>query len=169
MFGAERGGRLDPPVLTVEINDPVDPMAFAPWVLIVGIALLVLIGLWYLFVFRFTRERPAADEDKGRRDRWSSLRASALEEVDTAEERYRDGEADLRALHLDLNHILRTFAGGRLQMDTSSLTVGELATLEGTDRLTVLLSDYEEPAFAAGSDAEALAATNEARAVVREW
>ena len=169
MFAADPEGRVSLPLGAVEINDPVDPMAFAPWVLIVGIALLVLIGLWYLFVFRYTRERPASDEDKGRRDRWSSLRTSALEEVDAAEERYRDGESDLRSLHLDLNHILRTFSGGRLQMDTSSLTVGELATLEGTDRLTTLLSDYEEPAFAADSDAEALAATNEARAVVREW
>lgn len=157
------------PVQAAEINEPVDPMSFAPWVLIVGIALLVLIGGWYLFVFRFTRERPATALDRGRRDRWSSLRRTALDEVDAAEERYREGESDLRALHLDLNHILRNFAGGRLRMDTSSLTTGELARLEGTDRLTALLSDYEEPAFAADSDAEALSATNDARAVLREW
>ncbi|MGC0141759.1 MULTISPECIES: hypothetical protein [unclassified Pseudactinotalea] len=156
-------------ITAVSIHDPVDPFAFAPWVLIIGIALLVLIAAWYVFVFRYTRERPATTERRGRRDQWASLRSTTLEEVDAAEERYREGETDLRSLHLDLNHILRTFANGRLRMDTSSLTVSELARLEGTDRLTDLLSDYEEPAFAIDSDAEALSATNDARAVISEW
>lgn len=151
------------------IHDPVDPYPFAPWVLIVGIALVVAIAAWYIFVFRYTRERPATEENQGRRDRWATLRGTTLEEVDAAEERYRQGESDLRALHLDLNHILRDFANGRLRMDTSSLTVSELATLEGTDRLTTLLSEYEEPAFAIDSDAEALTATNNAREVVSQW
>src|SRR5690625_5108238 len=120
-------------------------------------------------MFWHTRERPAAEETSGRRDKWASARAAALTEVDTAEERYRSGESDLRALHLDLNHIMRNFADGRLRMDTSSLTVRGLATLEGTDRLTELLSEYEEPAFAIDSDAEALPACNGARAVINEW
>ena len=54
-------------------------------------------------------------------------------------------------------------------MDASSLTVNELAQLEGTDRLTDLLSDYQEPAFAADSDAQALGATRSARAVISQW
>lgn len=153
----------------VEIHDPVPPQPFAYWVWIVGLVLLVLIALWYVFVFRNTRERSATSESSGRRDRWSSLRATALEQVDAAEERYREGESDLRALHLDLNHILRTFANGRLNMDTSSLTVGELARLEGTDRLTTLMREYEEPAFAIDSDAEALSAAHDARGVISQW
>ncbi len=153
----------------VEIHDPVDPAQFAIWVPIVGGALLVLILVWYLIVFRTTRARPASDESRGRRDQWSSLRASSLNDVDEAEERYRNGESDLRSLHLDLNHILRNFANGRLNMDTSSLTVGELSTMEGTDRLTTLMSDYQEPAFAVDSDAEALSAANEARGVIQQW
>lgn len=151
------------------INEPVDPASFSMWVWIVGAALLILIAAWYWWVFYFTRERAAKDVDGGRRDRYSGLRRQTLDEVDAAEARYREGEADLRTLHLDLNHILREFANGRLRMDTSSLTVGEIATLEGTDRLTGLLEDYQEPAFASDSDAEALAATENARGVVREW
>lgn len=156
-------------ITAAEIHDPVDPVPFAPWVLIVGLGLLALIAAWYVFMFWHTRERPAAEETRGRRDQWASVRATSLEEVDAAEERYRAGESDLRALHLDLNHIMRSFADGRLRMDTSSLTVRELATLEGTDRLTALLSEFEEPAFAIDSDAEALTACNNARAVIREW
>jgi hypothetical protein len=151
------------------INEPVDPASFSLWVWIVGAALLVLIAAWYWWVFYFTRERSAKDADGGRRDQYSGLRKETLDEVDAAEARYREGESDLRTLHLDLNHILREFANGRLRMDTSSLTVGEIATLEGTDRLSMLLQDYQEPAFASDSDAEALSATEDARGVIREW
>ena len=156
------------PVLTAPINEPVPPAAYSTWVWIVGLVLLALIGAWYWFVFYHTRKRPAEDAG-GRGDRYASLRTSSLAEVDAAETRYREGESDLRNLHLDLNHILREFAGGRLRMDASSLTVNELAQLEGTDRLTDLLTDYQEPAFAADSDAQALGATRSARAVISQW
>jgi len=159
---------LPGPVLAAPINEPVPPAAYSTWVWIVGLVLLALIAAWYWFVFYHTRKRPARDES-GRGDAYASLRTSSLKEVDAAETRYREGEADLRNLHLDLNHILREFASGRLRMDASSLTVGELATLEGTDRLTDLLADYQEPAFAADSDAQALAATQHARAVISQW
>ncbi|WP_159618296.1 hypothetical protein [Ruania rhizosphaerae] len=155
-------------LVAAPINDPVAPAAYSAWVWIVGIVLLALIGAWFWFVFYNTRKRPY-EEDEGARDRYATLRTTMLEQVDAAEARYREGESDLRTLHLDLNHILREFANGRMRMDTSSLTVREIARLEGTDRLVALLSEYEEPAFAIDSDAEALSATDSARAVVREW
>lgn len=155
-------------VSAVQIHDPVDPAAYSLWVPVVGAVLLVLIVGWLAWVFWYTRKRPFTEE-KGRGDRFEDLRAGSLADIASAEERYRSGEADLRALHLDLNHIMREFANGRLRMDTSSLTVAELTKLEGTDRLTRLLADYEEPAFAIDSDAEALAATRNARAVVEQW
>lgn len=152
----------------VEVHDPVPPAAYSAWVPIVGGALLVLIGLWLWWVLWYTRKRPY-DDKRDRGDRYSGLRARTLEDIARAEERYREGHTDLRTLHLDLNHIMREFANGRLRMDTSSLTVAELARIEGTDRLTALLAEYEEPAFAIDSDAEALAATSNARAVVEQW
>ncbi|UFU06273.1 hypothetical protein [Ruania halotolerans] len=161
-------GGIGLPVGAAPINDPVAPAAYSAWVWVVGLVLLALIGAWYWFVFYNTRKRPAED-DAGSRDRYATLRTTMLSQVDAAEERYREGESDLRTLHLDLNHIMREFANGRMKMDTSSLTVREIARLEGTDRLVNLLAEYEEPAFASDSDAEALAATESARAVVREW
>ena len=169
MFATEPARGVSGAIAAVPVHDPVDPASFAPWVLIVGIALVVAIAAWYAFLFWHTRTRPADSESRGRRDQWATLRTTTLEEVDAAEERYREGTSDLRALHLDLNHILRTFAKGRLGIDTSSMTVNELATLEGTDRLTTLLADHEEPAFAIDSDAEALTAANNAREVIAQW
>lgn len=159
---------LAAPVLAAEVHDPVAPAAYSAWVPIVGGALLVLIGAWLWFVFWRTRNRPY-DDTSDRRDRYAGLRGRTLEDIGRAEERYREGATDLRTLHLDLNHIMREFANGRMRMDTSSLTVAELARLAGTDRLTALLSEYEEPAFAIDTDAEALAATTSARAVVEQW
>ncbi|WP_420113579.1 hypothetical protein [Pseudactinotalea sp.] len=164
MFAAD----LSAPVWAVEVHDPVAPAAYSTWVPIVGGALLVLIGAWLWWVFWHTRERPF-DSKEGRGDRFSGLRQRTLADIAQAEERYREGATDLRTLHLDLNHIMREFANGRLRMDTSSLTVGEIARIEGTDRLSSLLTEYEEPAFAVDSDAEALAATTNAKAVVEQW
>lgn len=152
----------------VEVHDPVAPAAYAAWVPIVGGALLVLIGAWLWWVLWYTRERPY-DEKGGRGDRFAGLRQRTIADIAEAEDAYREGRTDLRTLHLDLNHIMREFANGRLRMDTSSLTVHEIARLEGTDRLAALLGEYEEPAFAIDSDAEALAATTNARAVVEQW
>lgn len=156
------------PVWAVEVHDPVAPAAYSTWIPIVGGALLVLIGAWLWWVLWYTRERPFNSKD-GRGDRFSGLRQRTLESIAKAEVSYREGGTDLRTLHLDLNHIMREFANGRLRMDTSSLTVAEIAKIAGTDRLTALLTDYEEPAFAIDSDAEALAATSDARAVVEQW
>lgn len=156
------------PVWAVEVHDPVAPAAYATWVPIVGGALLVLIGGWLWWVLWYTRARPYEDKG-GRGDRFSGLRQRTLADIAKAEDAYREGSTDLRTLHLDLNHIMREFANGRLRMDTSSLTVDEIAKIAGTDRLAALLSEYEEPAFAVDSDAEALAATTNARAVVEQW
>lgn len=155
-------------VLTAPVHDPVPPAAYSAWIPIVGVALLVALGAWIWFVFWRTRERPF-DEATGGPDQFGGIRATSLAAIADVEERYREGQIDLRTLHLDLNHVMREFANGRLQMDTSSLTVTEIAALEGTDRLTALLSDYQEPAFAIDSDAQALAATSNARAVVEQW
>lgn len=156
------------PTLAVEIHDPVDPAAYSTWVWVVGLALLVAIVAWYAWVLWWTRRRPAPDpaDDPGR---WSSLRETSLGRVDAAERRFRDGEADLRALALDLNRIMREFSTARLGRDTTSLTVSEIAELDGTDRLADLLRGYSEPAFAYDSDAEALAATARAREVIGAW
>lgn len=160
--------RAAPDLGAAPINEPVPPADYSTWVWVLGLVLLVLIAAWYWFVFHHTRRRPAPTGGTGT-DRFASVRTAALEQVDAAEGRYREGESTMRGLHLDLNHILREFASGRLRMDASSLTVHELARLEGTDRLVGLLQEYQEPAFAADSDAQALAATQNARAVISQW
>ncbi|ACQ82200.1 hypothetical protein Bcav_3959 [Beutenbergia cavernae DSM 12333] len=166
-LGAERG--LTAPLLAIPA-DPVPPSQYSWWVWTIGLVLLALIAAWYVFVFRSTRPRPA-DGEEGRRghDPYEALRAEYLAEVEEAYERYQGGTSDLRGLHLDYNHIMRQFASERVGVDASSLTVTELGRLEHSDSLVALLEDYQEPAFATSSDAQALTATEQAREVIRTW
>lgn len=153
-------------LLSAPIHDPVPPAAYSTWVWIVGLALLAAIALWYWWVRRSTRPRPAPDLPDSH---WVSLRESTLAKVEAAEAQYRNGHASLRELHLELNTILREFATARLGRDAMWMTAAELARFEGTDRLADLLGEYQEPAFAYDSDAQAMAATASAREVITTW
>lgn len=152
--------------LATPIHEPIPPAAYATWVWVVGLALVAAIGAWYWWVLRSTRPRPAPDLPDSH---WTSLRDTTLRKVAVAEEQYRGGHVDLRALHLELNTILREFAGERLGRDAMWMTAAEIARFEGTDRISELLADYEEPAFAYDSDAQAMAATAKAREVISTW
>ncbi|MPV50589.1 DUF4381 family protein [Pseudactinotalea sp. HY160] len=154
--------------LAVDIHEPVIPASYSTWVWVVGLALVVAVAAWYGWVLWWTRRRPAPDPHADPAQ-WTSLRATTLARVDEAEQRFRDGESDLRGLALGLNRIMREFSTARLGQDTTSLTVSEIADLDGTDRLAGLLRGYEEPAFAFDSDAEALTATGRAREVIAAW
>lgn len=141
------------------------PVQYSWWVWALGLALLVLIAAWYVWVIRSTRPRMPDDSPA----RYAGMRVEHIALVDEAYERYRGGEADLRELHLDLNYAIRSFATARTGIDTSSLTVAEFGRVEHGSALAVILGDYSEPAFAAVSDAEAAAACEEAREVIRTW
>ena len=69
----------------------------------------------------------------------------------------------------ELNTILREFATERLGRDAMWMTAGEIAKFEGAERISHLLAEYEEPAFAHDTDAQAMAATASAREVISTW
>lgn len=141
------------------------PVQYSWWVWALGLALILLIAAWYVWLLRSTRPR-LDDENPARYD---AARIEHLALVDEAHARFERGEATLRVLHLDLNHAIRSFATVRTGLDTSSLTVAEFTRIEHGSALAIILGDYSEPAFAAVSDAEAAAACDEAREVIRTW
>lgn len=142
------------------------PIQYSWWVWVAGLALLALVAAWYVWVVRTTRPRPPGSPDPAA---FAGLRKEHLALVDEAYDRFTAGTADLRALHLDLNHAIRSFATGRTGVDTSSLTVAEFTRIEHGSALAMLLEDYSEPAFARSSDAQAATAVEQAREVIRTW
>ena len=148
--------------------DPQPPAQYAWWVWGIGLAILALIALWYVWVYWSTRPK-AGEQRRGKGDPYAAMRAEHLAAIDAAYGRYTSGESDLRALHLDFNHVMRQFVSDRTGIDASSLTVAEMTQLEHSDALVTLLEDYQEPSFAAASDAAALAAREQAREVIRPW
>jgi hypothetical protein len=142
------------------------PIQYSWWVWVCALVLLALVAGWYVWLFRWTRPRA---QGRSRDSEHAQLRAEHLALVDEAHARFTAGESDLRALHLDLNHAIRSFASARTGMDASSLTVAEFSRIEHGSALATLLEDYSEPAFAHFSDAEAAAAVTQAREVISTW
>lgn len=153
-------------VLAAPIHDPNPPVTYSAWVWVVGLALIAAIIVWYWWVHRFTRPRPAPDLPEAH---WVTLREKTLKRVGYTEEQYRNGHTDLRSLHLELNTILREYSTERLGRDAMWMTAAEIGAFPGASQVAGLLSRFEEPAFSFSSDAEALAATASARQVISSW
>ncbi|MDD9206805.1 hypothetical protein PU560_10050, partial [Georgenia sp. 10Sc9-8] len=98
-----------------------------------------------------------------------TVRQHYEQEVEASYRRYSRGELDLRALHLELAQTMREFTGHRLGTDVRSWTRADAAGHGATQRVGELLARWEEPAFAARSDAEAAASVHAAREVIRSW
>jgi len=142
------------------------PEHLAWWLLAVGLGLLVLVALWYVFVFRSTRpERPHQPPIIG-----SGERGGFEARVAELHRRYEARDLDLRGLHLELARTMREYASARLGRDVSSWTASELAEATRSDvALGDLLLEWEEPSFARRSDAEADRAVAGAREVIARW
>jgi hypothetical protein len=142
------------------------PEAYSTWVPVVGGVLLLAVAAWYAFVLLSTRH-PAKPKESGPLSR--DGRAGYEEDVDAAMASYRSGERDLRALHLELSRVMRSYASERLGRDVRSWTAAEVARHDPTTQLGALLHAWEEPSFARRSDAEAESAAERAREVIRRW
>jgi hypothetical protein len=141
------------------------PEAYTWWVPALGAFLLLAVAGWYTWVLLSTRHERAASAsgmDEAGRARYERVVVETFE-------RYRHDELDLRGLHLELARTMRAFASERIGRDVSSWTRADVATYDPTRQIGDLLAVWEEPSFARRSDAEAAAAAEQAREVVRRW
>jgi len=153
-------------LVAAPIHAPSPPVAYSTWVWVGGLALIAGILAWYWWVMRHTRPRPAPDLPASH---WASVRQEALNKIDSVESEFRNGHLDLRALHLELNTILREYATERLDRDAMWMSASEIAEFDGAKQASELLAAFEEPSFAYDTDAEALAGVHELRGVVQSW
>lgn len=157
---------LSSSLLATPIHEPMPPAPYSTWVWIVGLALIAAIIAWFWWVRRSTRPRPAPDMPESH---WTTLRRATLARIDHVEAEYRSGHTDLRALHLELNTILREYATERLERDAMWMTAAEIGLFDGARPVADLLARFEEPSFSFDTTAQALAGTQQAREVIGTW
>ena len=160
------------------IDEIVAPLGFSVWWTITGIALIVAIAAWLVFVFIHTRHRPteaaltsappqAAYAAGG--DPFVDLRLKYLAQVDEADRAFHTQEIDVRELHLRLSAIVREFAGLRRGVDTTVMTLTDIEHLAGAGRLANLIAGYYQPAFSRVSTDSGAESLDGARTVISAW
>ncbi|SJM60485.1 hypothetical protein CZ771_11860 [Actinomycetales bacterium JB111] len=146
------------------------PMQSLPvWVVVVGAVLVVAAVAWLAVVLWMTslaRDRRRAASLVPMAD---AMRQGYLSTVARHYAAYEAGEIDLRGLHLKLAATVREFISERIGRDVSSWTVRDVAAYDRTSRIGGLLGHWEEPSFAYRSDAQAVAARDNAVEVITTW
>ncbi len=148
------------------------PVTYSWWVWATGVALLVLIVAWYLWIAWWTRMRPEAPPEPVAQMEPGVLeakRASYRAEIDAAHAAYVAGDTDLRALYLEMNRIIRDFATVRTGVNAKPLTASELARLHRGDLVAGVVSLQNEPAFAARSGPDVDAGVARAKEIIASW
>ncbi|WP_244963343.1 alpha-amylase [Actinomyces trachealis] len=168
------------------------PVGMPLWMVIIPIIVLLLVAAWLIGSFISTRrDRSLSYGDIPMaptvRDQW-------ITKIDAVEARFRTGELDLRALHLELASILRGFAGARSGADIESSTVLEILDIADTagprspiarllwvravgrpldtnplGHVGELLAVWEQPSFDREPRAAAERSLTSAREVVTRW
>lgn len=146
---------------------PLPPVGAPTWVWVLGLALVAGVACWYLALAWFTRTRRTPPRASA--SRLERLRAEHRRALEAAGAEYAEGTRDLRALHLELGQVLRSYATGRTGVDAASLTAAEVGRLPGARDAAAALAAWAEPSFARESDAEATAALARAREVIDAW
>ena len=160
-------------MLAAEINDPV---TYSWWWDLVAAAAVLAVAGWMTFVLVMTRRRtPEPDLELllgPYSDRFATVRPIYLGRVDAVERRFRDGELDVRGLHLELSAVVRDFATVRRGVDARVLTLSDRRRLEGARHLAELIETYYRPAFAQPDGAPQVSpeqSIHGARKVISQW
>jgi len=160
-------------------DDLYPPVGYSWWIPGTGVLLLVLaVGWWVLVLWSTRRRTPAGtptptdappDPAPTHVDPYRALRDAHLALIDDVARRSAAGELTNRAAHLELDTIARSFATARTGTDMTVLTVREISSLGGADRMGALLDRLSPGAFAPQSKRTVTAAVQRTRQVVDTW
>lgn len=177
-----------PPAVAAPVARPV---LMPLWMIVAAVIALLIAIAWFAGTLMTTRRdtsRAVADIPMAPADRreW-------IARVEACSARFRDGEIDLRALHLELAEILRGFAAARTGEPTESATVQEILRMAGVrlrpfedlwrrrprpeqdlednplGHVGRLLEEWEQPSFDRDPRAAAQTALDQAQKVVHRW
>jgi hypothetical protein len=148
------------------------PVQYSPIWILIGLALILVVIAWIVFVLVFTRRRPqpapTADPLAGLPLDPLALQASYVSLIDEVAMAHANGTLDFRQSHQRLSLLVRQFAGETRGIRASYMTLEDLRAL----RLTPLSSTVGElypGAFSAQETGSVDEAVARARRLVREW
>lgn len=160
------------------------PLEYSAWFLWAGLGLLVLVAAWYVYVFRSTRRRPAAQQagqtpvppaafaapDLAR------LRHDYLQRIDAVDREAAAGTRSSRSSHQELSLLIRSFVRDASGMDATRMTLAELRAAgavgpaaRGVPAAADAIAALYPAEFAAGPASGVRDAARAAREVVRSW
>lgn len=148
----------------------VPPVQYEVLWLILGIALLVAIAAWLVFLFRSTRKKltPAEMIAKGK-DPYVKYRKKYISQMESIDQQYRSGQLGVRELHLSLSALVRQFAQETRGINAETATLSDLRKASGAGPLTDLIEQYYHPEFAENPTADAERSMANAREVISGW
>jgi hypothetical protein len=156
----------DAPTLPGEVMPLV---GYSPFWLLVGIALIVLVLVYYVLAWAFTRERGERVEATPEHEvDLADERRTAFARLDEIEQAVAAGRLDDRTAYEHLSVTVREFVAEATGVPADHMTLTELATTElyGTTRTVAQLYPG---IFARDAQRNVAAATHDARQVISGW
>lgn len=168
------------------------PLEYSGWFPWAAFGLLVLVAVWYAYLFRSTRRRPAGQQavqappppavaapDLAR------LRRDYLERIDAVDREAAAGTRSGRSAHQELSLLIRSFVRDASGVDATRMTLAELRAVGAVGAVSAVgaagtgapgipaaadaIAALYPAAFAAGPASDAADAARTAREVVRSW
>ncbi|WP_026426952.1 hypothetical protein [Actinomyces slackii] len=171
---------------------PAPPVLMPAWLLVIAVVGLMIVAAWLARTLLVTRRDVSTEVGDipmapGERRQWA-------DRIEGVASRWRSGELDLRALHLELAALMRGFAEARSGQEITTATVTEILAMADTtgpssvtQRLSQvrrarrplddnplghvgeLLAIWEQPSFDREPEAAAQEALDRAEEVVNRW
>jgi hypothetical protein len=139
--------------------------------LIIGLAIVLLIGAWYAFALWHTRRKKPKSLDTLKQlspSDLASLKAKYLGLIEELYQKFVRGEISLRQLHIELSMTVRSFVQEASFFPAPYLSLSELRG-SPYPQLTKLISEYYPTEFAAIENGNAAGSTQAAKGLVQQW
>ncbi|MFF1251546.1 hypothetical protein ACFVYC_03520 [Pseudarthrobacter sp. NPDC058329] len=104
------------------------PLQYSPLWLWAGLALLLLVAAWYVFLFTATRPpRPRSEEASAPLTDLPGLKAAYLQRITDVEQHAAAGNLPARTAHQEISLLLRRFVRDATGVDAPRMTHADLA------------------------------------------
>jgi hypothetical protein len=146
------------------VDELQDPVGYdGPWLLL-AVAGLVAVALYYAAVLWLTRPRPPRPPRR-------PDEVDYLARLDAIEAKVAAGEIGARAAHQQISRVLREYAAAAVGVPATTMTLAELER-RGPHRLARIVADLYEPEFAPDdtlAEDRLPLALAESRALLADW